>query len=67
MEFKISTDELIVILTALKSLEKEIEEGLPCMTYISDNKDENDLLLFNMKLLEDCKQLQADWCFRISK
>lgn len=57
---------MITILTALKEMEFQIETTLPAITFISDSDEENNILLTNIKLLEDGRQLQADFCYLIS-
>ena len=58
--------QLIVIMVALKELETSIETQLPCITCISKENEELDILLNNIILLEDSKELQADFCHLIS-
>lgn len=58
--------QMIVLLVALKELEAAIETQLPCIAYISKQKEELKVLLDNIVLLEDSKELQADFCYLIS-
>lgn len=58
--------QMIVLLVALKELEAVIETQMPFLAYISKEKEELEVLLSNITLLEDSKELQADFCYLIS-
>lgn len=66
MILDLSQRELIVIMTALKELETNLEENLPHIAWLTPAPKEQEILLESILLLEDCKEMQTDFCLRIS-